>query len=154
MRISNGCRPQRLPLDSEWTLMHPSALISRSSGEGLCLNVDVHLDWPVPLDLFHTYTHPCTEFTTTSVSDPPLVGPSFLMRGKWKKWGCKGMFLGRLVNEKNAGTEGNRRWREKWWAHTLALYVVSGQTDVSLSSLCVGLHYWLSKSFLSLAGCT
>lgn len=59
------------PRDSLWTLNgHLEAFVSRSCGESLCLNMDVHFDWPVPLDLFHTYTHPSREFTTILGSSP------------------------------------------------------------------------------------
>lgn len=64
-----------------------------------------------------------------------------------------GMFFSEIGKGDERNIQAERRWREKWWAHTLALYIVSVQTDVSLSSLCVGSRCWLSKLFLSLAGC-
>lgn len=77
----------RPPLDSKWTLIHLETLISRSSGCGLCLNMDVHWDWPVALDLFHTYTHPPLEFTTTLVCSPwpSPCRPLFSDEKKWKE---------------------------------------------------------------------
>lgn len=72
--FSTDCFPTaanpRDPLYPKCTLIHLEALISGISGEGLCLNMDVHFDWPVPLDLFHTYTYPFRVFTTTLGSSP------------------------------------------------------------------------------------
>lgn len=147
----------RVSLYSKCTLIHLEALISEISGESMCLNMDVHFDWHVPLDLFHTYTYIYSGYSQqlrAAVLDPIHINPSFPMKRMQKKQGSRGMLLGR-GDENSAGMEGNRRSREMWWAHKLALYAFSVLTNFLVQlSLCVGLHYWLRKLFLSLAGYT
>lgn len=142
-----SANPQRLHLNSERTFIHLEALISWSSRGGGGTSAFEHGCALLLTCPSSTYTHIHGIHNNMVWPSSPLVSPLFLMGRKWKKRGFEGMFL-------VAGMEGNRRQRERWRAHTLALYIVSAQTDVSLSRSCVGLQHWLSKLFLSSAGCT
>ena len=141
--------PQRLPPNSEQDI-YPSRsfdLLKQLAG-GVEYGCALQLTCS-SYTYTHTHTHTHIHGIHNNMVWPssPLVSPLFLMGRKWKKRSFEGMFL-------VASMEGNRRRWERWRAHTLALYIVSAQTDVSLSRSCVGLQHWLSKLFLSSAGCT
>lgn len=108
-----------------------------------------------------THTNPRTsqQLGAAVAADSPLVDLSFFFfsweeseRNKavrecfWQDWGW---VTKRAQTWREAGGRGRSDRLTHW-----VLYIISVQTDVALSSLCVGLRYRLSKLFLSLAGCT
>lgn len=86
-----------------WKLWPPDAV------RKTCLNMDVHLNWPVPLEIFHTYIHTSVECTTNLDCSPwpSLCRSSFLMitkkavrgvfGGTGDGWGKKNWYRGKQV---------------------------------------------------------
>lgn len=137
--------------------------LQKQCGGGLCLNMALHFVWPVSLLHLHTPIHGIrNNLGLQSQLTLPLWTFFFFSfffssweeseRNKavrecfWRDWGW-------VTKRAQAWREAGGRGRSDRLTHWV-LYIISVQTDVALSSLCVGSRYRLSKLFLSLAGCT
>lgn len=149
--LSNSCKTQRPRLDAKRTGSQREALNSQGNcvWTWMCTLTDLSLLTYLTPTHIHPWNLPqlwAAESNPTSFNPP-----SFADQRQQRYRAVRGMFFG---GDKAGGWKGSRDGgRESWWAHTVGLYTVSVQTDVSLSGLCAGSHHRLSKLFLSLAGC-
>lgn len=87
---------------SNWALSNNRKLWSPEAAPKICVwTRDVNLDWPVPVDRFHTYVHPSMEFIASlaALPDPPLLHPPFFRwQNKWKEQSAGVTFFGETVD--------------------------------------------------------